>query len=232
MDLEKLQKWVEFGYEKAALNFLKTGIWSDWWPETQAHATSWVWAIIVQAALELDPENDLPLLLSAPFHGENEDLRFRTDMIEDLWKKNSTREHEACEVLLDFSVHNWDSPFPILMTSESETFAQHGAGASISNIDGYSWDFYKLLVVPSPKRLFFARVGTIRKEKGVERRDSLCKTLKTILEDWGYGKAFLREGDELGIIIIPELASEWKDLRLLTFVDDALIQKKPWENCS
>lgn len=63
------------------------------------------------------------------------------------------------ESMLDVSVfRGTDDPFEAIWTAESEAYAEHytGAGANSSN-SGYAWDLYKLLQIPSPKRLFLCR---------------------------------------------------------------------------
>jgi hypothetical protein len=53
------------------------------------------------------------------------------------------------------------------ISGESEVCPTHGVGDSVTTADDYSWDFFKLLAVRSPTRLFVARVGTSHREDTV-----------------------------------------------------------------
>jgi hypothetical protein len=65
----------------------------------------------------------------------------------------------AFEYMLDVSVWRNDiDPYEPLITGESEAFKDHDiTESSSSDNSDYLWDLYKLLHVPSPLRLFFAR---------------------------------------------------------------------------
>ncbi len=68
--------------------------------------------------------------------------------------------HRDFEVLVDVNVlKGRRDPFETLITAESEGYSAHGnALASLEN--DFAWDLYKLLVVPSPVKLFVARTST------------------------------------------------------------------------
>jgi hypothetical protein len=117
-------------------------------------------------------------------------------------------------VLVDFSVHNWEASSPIQLTGESESGPYHGTGDSLeSNKDDYSWDFYKLLVMPSTTRLFFARVGRTKGSAIPERIEALVTTLQGLI-DW-YAPALLRPHDELGVVLVPSRRAFVSETRVL-----------------
>lgn len=63
------------------------------------------------------------------------------------------------ESMLDVSVfRGTDDPFETMWTAESEAYAIHRTGVDAnSGNSGYAWDLFKLLQVPSPRRLFVCR---------------------------------------------------------------------------
>jgi hypothetical protein len=81
---------------------------------------------------------------------------------------------ESHESMLDVAVYRGATdPFAVVLTAESEAFARHGVGPTLdSEGSDCLWDLFKLLQVPSPIRLFVARVVSKRVaelEKMVER---------------------------------------------------------------
>ncbi len=176
------------------------GLPDEWWPTTnadgQARASAWALAFFVQGALDTCSAPTLEMACSA---GASKPLNRR--VIDDMWIDGTARTHVESQVLVDFSVHNWEASSPVQVTGESETYASHGVGDSLSTSDDYSWDFYKLLVIPSATRLFFARVGGHGGESSEDRCQQLAATLVGLV-DW-YGPALLRPHDELGVAIVP-----------------------------
>lgn len=200
---------------------------NDWWPRRgiggQGAATSWVWAIVLYAARARHVGGRISF--SSPYHGKNH-REVRKRLVETLWTDDPRRTHEPYEVLVDFIFHEWDSQHPIWLTAESELYAEHGVGDSLTSSDDYSWDFYKLLVVPSPFRLFVARVGDSGVETGDARCDTLVRSLSTMVQSWG--RSLLRINDELGVVLLPENGQQWQDLRILCLEDGQLVQSRPW----
>ncbi|RYZ45981.1 MAG: hypothetical protein EOO72_02980 [Myxococcaceae bacterium] len=93
-------------------------------------------------------------------------------------------------------------------------FAQHPILDSEDlTSDDYSWDFYKLLLIPSQTRLFAARVGSCRGVDFRTRRELLTKRLENLIDQ--YGAAFLRPSDELGAVIIPSAKRDIEKTRIL-----------------
>ena len=111
-------------------------------------------------------------------------------------KVQNTRPY-AREYMLDVTVYRGDSdPYTPLATAESEAYAEHEArDSSSSDTSDYLWDFYKLLQVPSPLRVFIARV------RGIER----CKVLERRLEQFctKYYCQCLSEGDRVFTLVLP-----------------------------
>ena len=89
-----------------------------------------------------------------------------------------------------------------LLTVESETHAHHGVGDAISRYaNGYAWDFFKLVWLPSPRRLFIARVGALKGATESARIETLRKSLDRIVGNYPF--AFAAD-DVLVVIILAE----------------------------
>jgi hypothetical protein len=231
VDGTELDAWVRAGFRDAGEIF-KPKEPDEWWPALakngQGRATTWAWAIILRAAQArcFGPR----MMFSAPFHGPKH-VPHRQQLLDKVWPSRKRLAHSPYEVMLDFSIHNWDAGRPVLLTAESEMYAEGGTGDSLEGEDDYSWDFYKLLLVASPVRLFIARVGErwitqTRLQRGTVRRNQLVKSLSNIVS-WG-GASTLQPGDELGVVILPEAPAEWRDLRVLWLDHGQLRQEKPW----
>ncbi|WP_437644273.1 hypothetical protein [Sorangium sp. So ce362] len=209
MNKVELETWLTAA-RASTIAELKFG--SDWWPMTtgseQAYASAWALAFFIHAAHDRCAGNELTAACSAGDKKEDNDK-----ILKALWTNGSSRLHQPEQVLVDFSVHNWNASSPIQLTGESETYAAHGVGDSLTSKDGYSWDFYKLLIVPSATRLFFARVGGADGEDASTRCSKLAQTLMGLV-DW-YGPALLRPHDELGAVILPSAKKAHADTILL-----------------
>ncbi|MGE4164097.1 MAG: hypothetical protein AB7G23_20410 [Vicinamibacterales bacterium] len=180
---------------------------ANWWPMTtagdhQARTTAWALSMFIHAARNRCSGP----LLTAECHANNDQPLSRAMVLRD-WTLPGVREHDHSEVLVDFSVHNWEASSPIQLTGESETHVSHGVAGDLNNDDNdYAWDFYKLLIVPSWSRLFFARVSGRDGASAADRCDTLATTLVTMVDR--YGPAFLRPHDELGAAIIPSAKTQ------------------------
>jgi hypothetical protein len=94
-------------------------------------------------------------------------------------------------------------PYETLITAESEAFANEKIKLSSTPDDnGYLWDFYKLLQVPSLLRLFVARVSSPR-----------CPVLEKRIE-WLINcyPTNLRHGDYVFSLVIPTSRREWRNI--------------------
>jgi hypothetical protein len=186
-----------------------------WWPTLgqagQGQATTWAWATVLRLA------NDLPALVKgkmtlAANRGKEHHFNARKTLLDSLWTAHGHK-HSRYEVLVDFNIAAYHSPGnPTVMTAESEMFAWHGAGPMMGGrnrrhqrrIDDYTWDFYKLLLVPSPFRLLMARVGAADGDSETGRLAELRESLGSVME-W-YGRDLLG-GAELAAILLPETPS-------------------------
>ena len=171
----------------------------NWWPNTTTKGdktSAWALAYFLEGA----ETRCFGKVLHLSAH-----LTDATTPVIASWKSPPAREHSPHEVLLDYSIHHWRAASPIQMTCESEAWPFHTTGAQMEKTDDYSWDFYKLLVVPSATRLFFARVGGKTKDpdngSATERIGRLLESLQSLVDL--YGPALLRPNDELGGAIIP-----------------------------
>ncbi|MFZ5481173.1 MAG: hypothetical protein ACOZNI_30720 [Myxococcota bacterium] len=229
MSVEELRDWFDQAYADAARVYAPEAP-DRWWPgpgrDGQGQATTWAWATVMRAALARYPEH-AKLSLSVNMHGENHRDE-RTKLRERVW---GAHEYHSYEILLDYTVHDWNASAPVLLTAESEMATDHGVGDSITLADDYSWDFYKLLMVGSPLRLMLARVGSTDVESGVARRDKLTASLTNLLR-W-YGGALAGNGAEVGFVLLPEGYRDddpWNDLRVLWWKggDVAPRELRPW----
>jgi hypothetical protein len=141
-------------------------------------------------------------------------------VVEKLWGVDDTALSPS-EVLLDFSVHDWEQKV-FLVTGESEVGAYHGVGDSITTADDYSWDFFKLLAVRSPFRLFFARVGTQSRAEPVDKRIAKLERSLVTLVDW-CGSTLLGPGDELGVVLLSATKEAAQSSRVLHLVEGKLV---------
>ena len=238
MEKEKILECIESAYYKVAKEKMETNP-SDWWPghNEQAKATSWIWQVVKELIESEDFGDVKQAKLAALYQSRVDDAEgeFRRDLMKDWSKSNQFHEFEEAEVLLDFTLLDWESYNHVLLSAESEMYAKYGVGGSVTHKDNYSWDFYKLLLVPSPRRLFFARVGTSDGSDAEKRIDKLVRTLKEMIIS-PYAHNLLREGDQLAIFIFPETGSNdmWTHSRFFFWKKESsgvLPEfEKPWED--
>ncbi len=209
MDHDEVEKWL-LDAKKTTQTVLNLA--NDWWPITsgdeQARASAWALAFFLTAA---NARCSAPTLIAACSASEASKPH-NSKVLKALWTKPG-REHQEEQVLVDFSVHNWDASNPIQMTGESEANASQRTDDQLSP-NSYGWDFYKLLLVPSASRLFFARVGGDGGVSAGERCKLLAKTLIELV-DW-YAPALLRPHDEVGVVIVPSAKNSLEDGFVLT----------------
>jgi hypothetical protein len=209
MTPEEVESWFWSAREK-----LKSAqkLEPAWWPNTtdkgNAGVTPLGYLFFLGAAASRCSGRQLTVAAEAP------DGSVQKAVIDKEWLSPGTRDHSPSEVLVDFSVHNWAASSPIQLTGESEGGPYHGTGDSLeSRTDDYSWDFYKLLVMPSTTRLFFARVGRTKGSAIPDRIQALVTTLQGLV-DW-YAPALLRPHDELGVVLLPSRRSFASETRIL-----------------
>lgn len=206
MERDEIKSWTKKGYDQVCSLFKFR---DDWWPNgmgDQKDSTLWAMAIMLEAARTRCVGDTLVASYSGGRDGDR-----KRQLLDHMWAKTSTtskRRVEESEVLVDFSVHHWDSAAPVQFTGESEMHQAHGVGDSMTTTDDYSWDFFKLLVVPSPTRVFVARVGGADGIDSGHRCLELATTLRRLIDR--YGLAYLKSTDELGGVIIPSSVRQWE----------------------
>lgn len=198
MTKDEIEDWLTTAHAKTVKR-LKLA--AGWWPTSSGNnqrlASAWCWAMFTLAARNRCAGRRLTIAAH-----QNEATGAMLDALWPSERGARTRDLSANEVLLDFSVHHWRSSNPVQLTAESEMFAHHALSESEDAASNdYSWDFYKLLVVPSQTRLFAARIGSCFGETFKQRRSRLIRCLEDLVDQ--YGAAFLRPHDELGAVILP-----------------------------
>jgi hypothetical protein len=191
------------------------GVPSDeWWPLTQSDATTWAWALALRLASEQVAAN-YRSWFCASLHGDRT-RKARTSLTSRWIAEGGDRRHYDGHDLLDFTLKQYDRTTCNLLTMESEMFRGHGVGVTLDHPDDYSWDFYKLLQVVSPMRVFVARVGRRSGEKrsASQRRVTLLNNLRSLAD--GYSPQMIANGDIVGIIILPASGREWAEVQCAT----------------
>jgi hypothetical protein len=181
----------------------------------QSRATLFAWGCVLDAARAIQAASDEPMEFCAALGRDPEPKR-------ELLRQclGDARASEP-SVLVDFAlfgecpeVRNDSSTpkrtrFPrgqVHLTAESEMHVEHAAGW----LGDFAWDFYKLLVVPSPLRLFFCRVlpaDKPRKRKDYEYgMDRLKRTIQEMVER--YRGRYLRDEDEVVVVMLSDAAPD------------------------
>lgn len=207
MTPETLLGWMELGLERAARELGCDP--EQWWPRSQAEATTWVWATMFEASTLVDVSK--PTTLCAPLSIRYPERQRLLD--EWLGKGGGLRHFYKGHDLLDFTMKHYQLSAPNVLSAESEMCEAHSVDCTIERMGDYAWDFFKLLQVPSRYRLMFARVGAGGGNVSPrERRAALIEGLKGLTEK--YAKQFLREGDEVGIVVFAVGGRDpWDDVR-------------------
>ena len=201
MDRDEILGWVRRGLDNARPAFAGG---ADW-PQSQSEATLWALSTFAVAA---GSRCNGDALVAATGIGTGERALAKRRLMEGAWGRidgsGDRRWVQPSEVLVDFSVHD-AAARTLHFTAESEMYPWHGVQPDLDGYNGYAWDFYKLLLVPSPARLFMARVGGARpagsaRQTDAERCAVLASTLKSLVRQLGD---YLRSEDELGAFIFP-----------------------------
>jgi hypothetical protein len=208
----------------AAFRITRTVLGRDvgvWWPN-QREGSVFAWAVAMQWAFERDgigANNQDYVWISTNLGKMRQEklavaARYNVPAPDAGWlgeeyRKSGPRRLSIREYMVDFSIWNNDRAQGehIALTMESECFPAHGVGDSASLQDGYSYDFYKVLLVPSPRRLFVARVNDVH---GAHRRDVLLQSLTTLAND-AAGLGYLRQGDQLAVVILAASSGQRAD---------------------
>jgi hypothetical protein len=210
MQATEVLMWLKHGYSDATRVLGEDE--ETWWPGSQSEATTWMWATILRAARSL-VDYRAPTEFWASLHGEAQRSE-REQLVKDWQAEGATRAFYDGHDLLDFSFKHYTVAYPNCLGAESEMAPVYGVGDSLTRADDYSWDFFKLLQVTVPNRLFFARVGRgWDGVAGADRRPALAETLKRISTK--YAPQFIRQGDGVGLVVLPSERTQWEDVRVI-----------------
>ena len=134
----------------------------------------------------------------------------RTEISETAAVLLNTR-HYPRESIVDVAVYKGETdPYETLATAESEAWCQHEASStSTSDSSDYLYDLYKLLQLPSPFRLFVARVSTLERCRILEKRIAFMR--KCYRKD-------MREGDQAFSIVLPTAKRDYEAAQCLGWV--------------
>lgn len=213
MNIATIETWLLDSYGSASNGAV------NWWPSSQAEATSWATHFILRATTDLCSNTKLSIHTTSGKGGTTKSI------INAFCIKNKNYKMRNGTMMVDFSIHNEQAADPIQLTAESETGVGHETGENylISKND-YAWDFFKLLLVPSRNRLFYARVSNRKKTTTYIRCKQLAFNLVKIYEK--HGSAFLRPNDRLAIAIIPEKFNDRDKGWIISITNGVVIIKK------
>lgn len=143
----------------------------------------------------------------APRH-QNERASHFTDVPAQTWRHFEPNWHRY-SFLLDLYVEEWsgsrkDRTEHPIVGAEIEAYPNHGVDDNIDTND-YQWDFYKLLHVRVPRRLF---VACARKDRLVALERTLVAAHERTRQSAGA------RGDRLAILLLPGGEHEWNQVRL------------------
>lgn len=214
MNVETWQTIVRAGF-RCARRVYRGG--ANWWPD-QASGTALAWAIAMQWAFAYEGlgTRTEPVWVSASggtdwqckskilgaFNVDlpNRKLGYSTNELR-------ARRFSRREYLLDFTVWPSDKlPRNLDLSMESECYDGFDVEAEVEPANGYAYDFYKLMLVPSPRRVFVCRVNNRRGEQH-ERRDRLLDSLNEIAND-AAETTILSAKDELSVLILAAAQGE------------------------
>ena len=165
-----------------------------WWPGTQGEATTLSWSLALEWSKKSGHGKRQPWYCST--WGQTHSKAAKASLLKRYGIRfaddggdpaGGGRRFSAHEAMLDFVV------FPArpqggaecaLLTMESEVYPRHGVKGDVDGDNDYAWDFFKLLWVPAPRRLFVARVGTRDGVPGSRRRETLQASLDALTAEY------------------------------------------------
>lgn len=211
MDKLELEQWLATGKKKT---IAELGLQPNWWPISSnsaapfaAQASAWGTAFFTEAALSRAAGE---VLIARCSSGSG---NLSQKILSAEWISPPSRTHDTKQLMLDYCVVNQSASSPIQVTGESEVGPSHPIDFDPIPTNGYAWDFYKLLIVPSSTRLFFARVASHNNVNAVKRIENLAKSLRKLIDI--YGPTFLRPNDELGAVLIPATTKQRDETTIL-----------------
>lgn len=185
-----------------------------WWPAAQREASVVSHAMALEWAKNIDPSERPGWVCMNVGRAKDRMLETeKTRLIEASKIEDAGIRPTTGEVMLDLVVlpelkfvESGLAEHAACLTMESEMSARQGVNRQIGrNTNDYAWDFFKLVWVPSPRRLFVARVGKAR--GGAER--ARIEALKNFLDEiivW-YRRSFA-PADKLVMVILGAATPE------------------------
>lgn len=202
MNKSDIETWLT-GSKSQLITLL--GLPLNWWPTTapnnpQARASAWAASFFTKASLAAAAGRSLTA------HCSNGSNNLTQQILAAYWNNPPNRFHDPSQLMLDFCVTNDGASSPIQVTGESEVGPSYPTNDTPIPANGYAWDFYKLLIVPSATRVFFARVAAAGGISAPDRVYQLANSLRNLIDL--YGTAYLRPNDELAAVLIPATTSQ------------------------
>jgi hypothetical protein len=199
MNQVDVETWLSHGYHATRPATCSAGFWPA--EKSQGQWTEWANAFFIHGTNHLCGGTSLQIRLS-PRVAMSPTLRGLTTF--PLVQRQS---------IVDYSVINVGASEPIQLTAESECDTQQPVDDGCGE-NSYGWDFYKLLVVPSPRRLFFCCIGGGGRDDTLglsasDRRQKAISSLRSLYEQ--HSSAFVRATDEIAGVIIAPSKKERRD---------------------
>jgi hypothetical protein len=205
---------VDVAFQLAAQAFREDA--DDWWPQ-QAEGYVFSWALALEWAFGTEGfarRLRRGVWLSSNLGGNPgasravaRQFRFGAPTARyagERYTPRGNRRISTREFLLDFTL--WpvgdQRDDDLLLSMESEMYAGYDVGANVTLTNGYAYDFYRLLLVPSPRRLFVARINRF-----ADRIRRLKRSL-TELAQGAKDRGYLRPNDELVCVILPSAVGD------------------------
>lgn len=130
--------------------------------------------------------------------------KLRTDKAKNLVATQGIR-YENKEILVDFVVARQESVTKMvpIVGCESEMYSKHGVGYSLDGDNGYTFDFWKLLMFQAPILVFAARVNTARLN-ALEK--SLTRCASDYREYWSLRRLY--------VVLLPSVSRKHSEVQL------------------
>jgi hypothetical protein len=135
------------------------------------------------------------------------------------YAQNGNRRFDSRQYIVDFSL--WmatrDSYSRSLLIMESEAYQSSGVGEEVQEENGYAYDFFKVVWLPSPRRLFVCFV----------QDDQDRSTLQNSLNQIASTSSHLINQDQLGAYILAPQQGQKNDYRVGIW--DATSKQLGWQ---
>lgn len=189
IDKSHLESWL---YESRSDTCSVLELKPRWWPTTngdnQSIASAWATCFFLQATSDLYGDDGLEIFCSKGYGHKSRRMIGHFDY-----------KHSYEQLMLDSVVGRLSDRMPVKLTAESEMSPTQSVGFAVG--EGYLWDFYKLLMVPSPVRLFMARVASLPGQSAIDRMAMLAEEI--IAMHSLYCGGLFSSDSEFGVVILP-----------------------------